>query len=783
MTLIPIASKTTRTPVATDLVPLSPDGNAQASDIAKLNGPNTMQIGSLLAFGHSYLVGSSFALSGTDYMEQTGLLASLAGMLDVVNENIVMHAIGATSLTSTTNVNGVPLGGWAGVLQLCHPNNATHMASLGVVLAAVPRSQPGVGVLVHGLNDVISGVNEWNSLAGVSNGRNAWSHALRSTISRVRAGCLWCSKSPAGTVIWDPIFAFGGTWSDVAGINGTAGARKGSSTNTNTVTITLPADLLPGTYAVCFIAQLNAQTTLSGAMTNVQTTLPATAFLNFPASGTYVARILTDGTHPMEEVLVTAGAGTNTWTVTRGVNGTSAVAHNSGSQVIISPAAAKVTWSTNGSNATITGTTQLGGQGWAGQQVPVVTRFVLTAADAGKTIVGTVGSIVSGDTSAQVQFDSFWMESPDPTPFVIMNTPRYAYAGANFKYADIATLNADTLLVAAEFDGAVQVADVDTFIWNHGCVANGATGTTGTIAVTANDNATFAAMMNAVPFVPFRMSNNGVEDIWVTAIASTGGSNYNLTCTRGYNATTPTSSASGSWLGWGAYFANDNLHPNAYGHPWMAQQMFLAMQKLAVSSTQLARAAGNWMQNARVPVLDAATATYIMPICASLPVSVALAVTRLSLVPVFIPRDCVIREIGCSVGTLNAGSTIAMGIYDVEPLSQRPGAKLYDCGTISGGTVGVRAITGIDCRHRGGWLYLAVLQTGTAASIMCIPRNGLSYPLIPYSTPVAAMENICGYNMAGQSTLPVAVASLVEVVGAQTTTNAAAMVYCRTVNA
>lgn len=51
----------------------------------------------------------------------------------------------------------------------------------------------------------------------------------------------------------------------------------------------------------------------------------------FPASGRYLIRI------DSEEMLVTAGHGTNSWTVVRGVNGTSAVAHLGGAQVEMLP--------------------------------------------------------------------------------------------------------------------------------------------------------------------------------------------------------------------------------------------------------------------------------------------------------------------------------------------------------------------------------------------------------------------------------------------------------------
>lgn len=57
------------------------------------------------------------------------------------------------------------------------------------------------------------------------------------------------------------------------------------------------------------------------------TTLAVTANSKFPASGSY--KIDVEG----ERMLVTAGQGTNSWTVTRGIDGTTAVAHTTGVKV------------------------------------------------------------------------------------------------------------------------------------------------------------------------------------------------------------------------------------------------------------------------------------------------------------------------------------------------------------------------------------------------------------------------------------------------------------------
>lgn len=78
-------------------------------------------------------------------------------------------------------------------------------------------------------------------------------------------------------------------------------------------------------------AKLAAGTTTTAAVTNSATTLPVTAYSNFPSSGNFNIQMA------KEIMTVTAGQGTNSWTVTRGVNGTTATVHESGDNVYLLP--------------------------------------------------------------------------------------------------------------------------------------------------------------------------------------------------------------------------------------------------------------------------------------------------------------------------------------------------------------------------------------------------------------------------------------------------------------
>jgi hypothetical protein len=69
------------------------------------------------------------------------------------------------------------------------------------------------------------------------------------------------------------------------------------------------------------------QTTITEDLTDVETDVDVASFAGFPTAAQY--RILIES----ELMLVTAGAGTGTWTVTRGAEGTANVAHSSGATV------------------------------------------------------------------------------------------------------------------------------------------------------------------------------------------------------------------------------------------------------------------------------------------------------------------------------------------------------------------------------------------------------------------------------------------------------------------
>lgn len=97
----------------------------------------------------------------------------------------------------------------------------------------------------------------------------------------------------------------------------------------------------------------------------------------------------------------------------------------------------------------------------------------LTSANAGQSIIITATQM---DASGAIFFDSAHLESLTPPPVLVVNIARLTLAGYNnslyaawtgtesSKDADVVAVNASIAAVCAEFDGMVQVADVDTVI-------------------------------------------------------------------------------------------------------------------------------------------------------------------------------------------------------------------------------------------------------------------------------------------------------------------------------
>lgn len=98
----------------------------------------------------------------------------------------------------------------------------------------------------------------------------------------------------------------------------------------------------------------------------------------------------------------------------------------------------------------------------AATHVPVLDRITtLTSANAGQTIIYTLNSVTT-----QVLFDSWWLEANTPPPVLVLNTAKLVGSGYSgysntIGDTDVNSLNTAIASVIAEFDGVVQLCDMD----------------------------------------------------------------------------------------------------------------------------------------------------------------------------------------------------------------------------------------------------------------------------------------------------------------------------------
>jgi hypothetical protein len=163
----------------------------------------------------------------------------------------------------------------------------------------------------------------------------------------------------------------------------------------------------------------------------------------------------------MQKCLVTGANSTATLTLPADYNGEVVVVEFS------------VPAGVNGGVVTFSGTTGVSGTlslsnvvPSTASHVPVVQRFkTLTSANAGQTIIITVTSVDAG--TPQINFDSWWLEAKNPNPVLVCNTARlltagYAAYSTGIGDTDVVTFNAGLPGLVAEFDGMVQIVDIDS---------------------------------------------------------------------------------------------------------------------------------------------------------------------------------------------------------------------------------------------------------------------------------------------------------------------------------
>jgi hypothetical protein len=173
------------------------------------------------------------------------------------------------------------------------------------------------------------------------------------------SGAVGVSNSPV--VIPAPVADFPGWYENAMpgparGCTYSSGTPPTFDTNYPTRDNNVPTvDLTPATSYTCRVGP-GASTTLSSAINATQTTLSVTSASGFPTS---TFRIRIDD----ELMTVTGGFGTTTWTVTRGVNGSTAAAHVNAQSVHWDDAGTvgELTWNATTKTLTVKGTIYIDG--------------------------------------------------------------------------------------------------------------------------------------------------------------------------------------------------------------------------------------------------------------------------------------------------------------------------------------------------------------------------------------------------------------------------------------
>lgn len=701
------------------------DANGRITSAANVD--NTfIAYGGLVTCGHSY----------TQYGPSTTLADSfanwthrLAAALNIPSDEVFLWGKGGAMGSTASAGDGTDASGTGVIMRHLYPN---HIYTNTQAATRVGRSFPALFVFMYGINEVS---RCWASTVELT--VPAYTHGMRTIVSRARASEIHDSR--------DSTVTYSGFATTVSSDTIQTGpSYRKSTTNGDTVTITLPSDFAGGTVAVCFIGNVGNRAFLNGAHNNSTTTISIAtgldgAHANF-ANGDVIQI-------DSEQMLITAGGGTTSLTVTRAYNGTTAASHANVAPITLPTTTAKVNWS--GTATGMTGSTALAGQGASSAAIPlrsrihVTKRFTLTAADAGKTIVATAAGIIGNE---DVSFDSWWVEDATPPTVLLVNQFRSAFANTIgfFTGTTATTINGVLSTIAAEFDSNVQVVDLATPFANETeCTPTGSvTNVQTSIDVTLTSGT--ASLIGPGSVLAFDAGGAAPEQVLVTAISGTGTSRT-LTVTRGYNGTTA-AAHSGQKMYDLRYVGTDRIHPSDQGHARIAAEVIKTIAGLTRSYTQIAGGAG-YGANRHQALRDG----YYIYTRGTRSTFGGAVQNSAYAVPIYIPQPCVITSLGIEVTTGGgAGATTRLGLYR-ESQNGKPGQLMVDAGTTASTTTGAKEITGLWVPVRPGWYFLVALPQGSATTPAYRSLTALTIPYtLPVSTaPSGATPNTQGLSLTG----------------------------------
>lgn len=729
------SSETGRVQLAGDI-----SGTATAPTVPQLQ--NT-EMGCLCIVGHSWTAGTAISTNGTPRFQQQGFAGRLCAMLNIHESNLKHLGTSGSQLSRTTSDTGTPLSGWAGAYAFLGSYSSPNYADTTTSVLSVPAiAQPYPLLITHGINDIQSYLT-LNSATSQTLQKNAFKNALRAVISKHRSGAEYGNYlSTAGASTWNSAITFNGTWADQSSVGSGSGPNiKRSNTVNDYVEFTIPTHYTGGTITMSFVGQGGDYDILTnvGGINNLVTSLTISSASSFPSSLNYVIQI------DSEQMLVTGGQGTTTLTVTRGVNGTSAASHAQNAPVYMPISGGTNTIKVNftGTASGATGSLDLQSPGLNMSPVAMVKRFTCTAADAGKTIRATVAGKITNDTYSYIQFDSVWLETQYPAPVVLENLARFGYplGYAYVTQQQFIDFNTEITNIKNEFDGAVQIADVDAEWYKRGFFANSNmnnTDVTTTVNVTANDATTFASL--GTGWVAYE---NG-EQMLVTANSLVSGSTFSVTFTRGHAGSTKVSRTTTRLISDMTWMHTDGIHPNALGHAVRAQIIYNTFKTCVEPTYGLAASVGVSTQNGRSPVLGMRDQHYQqIPTAGTLTANTTFTLNKQWYWPIFVSDTAILDRVAVVTGTTLGTSTNArFGLYDMDFYRSQPGNLISELGTAA--TTGSVTAAEVTCYKvlEPGWYFISVVNQGTTAGgVRTI--TGANY-ILPTAIPKSAITTGTG---------------------------------------
>lgn len=536
--------------------------------------------GAILLDGDSYTV---LGGGGTIVSAHGGFAKRLAAALRIPGDELRYLGRGGAQGSSPSDGSDGDATGAGVMARRLFPDHIYFADPTPVVTG---RMFAALGVLKFGINDP---VRLWTAASTVV--VRAFKHGMRDRISRHRAAMLFQGIGTQWIALTGAGGSGGGSWSadTTAPHAATGGTYWKSAAANDEVRLTIPADLDTDRVAVLrFLGTSNLHTYMAAANDS------ATSLTLVDVWGTGAHNLINNGDvieigSTGEQILVGTRSGTSLTGCTRHVNGSPTASIPSNASIYLPTTTARVDVSVDGGASVAhylagQGASAASGAGQARTMIGVAVRVPITRANAGKVIVAKVAGCVGLES---VRYDTAWLEDPTPAPMLVLNQPKFPYPSTASFFGEGS--NADVFNsalgdVVAEFDSAVKIADVRTYIEARyrAVIAAGS-------SIPASGSASFTitptdAGLNRID----RGSVIKVDSEELLVDSRSGNVVSVLAGGRGYNATTPAAHAAASGVTDCLWLGPDRIHPSELGHLLYTVVLLSTLASVPQTDTQRA---------------------------------------------------------------------------------------------------------------------------------------------------------------------------------------------------